>query len=179
MSQLRIARRYATALLQLAVEQNIIEAVEADITLIQTTADASPDLRLMFRSPVIDSADKVQVLKQVFGASLSPLTQQFLVLITEKGRDKFWREIISEFQALLDVQRNIQRVTVTSAAVLESATRATLVSSLEMRLGKVVQATFKENSQLLGGAQIEVGDQMLDGTLRHQLTELRQRLAQA
>lgn len=179
MSSLRIARRYATALLSLSTELNKIEEVEQDLATIEATANSSADLRLMFRSPIIESWHKVKVLQDVFGDSISDLSMDFFVLITEKRRDVYWKEIISEFRVLLDTQRSVQRVHVTSASDVDAALRTQLENALAKRTGKKIIATYSSNAELLGGTQIRMGDQVLDGSLRHQLGELRKRLADA
>jgi F-type H+-transporting ATPase subunit delta len=87
MSLQRIARRYAKALLTTALQQDVAERVEQDLAGIVRTANASADLRMLFRSPVIEASRKKEIIKEIFGSSMAPLTLDFLSLLMDKGRE--------------------------------------------------------------------------------------------
>ena len=96
MSTLKISRRYAKALLSVAVQRNMTDAVTRDIEAFRSAAESSRELRSMLRSPVIESRVKKAVLQESFGSTLSAETLDFFNLVIEKGRGDLWREITSQ-----------------------------------------------------------------------------------
>jgi len=179
MSTLKIARRYAKSVLETAIEQQLDDVVAKDLATVESVGASSADFRAMMRSPIIDAQVKLSVLKDALGSTIHPLTMQFLKLIIEKGRGDLWREIVMEYRALLDDRKNIQRIRVTSAVELGAQERSQLESALTARLKKTVVATYDTDPGILGGAVIRVGDQVLDGSIRHQLHVLKDKLAVA
>lgn len=177
MSTKAIADRYASALLSEAAAQGIEEAVLADLLQVRQTADASADLRMLFRSPIIEWWRKKTIVKEVFGNVLRPLTLTFLQLVIEKGRERFYREIIQSYSDLLDQRKNVLRITVDAAVELDAATRERVKQTITARTGKTVEASYAVDPSLIGGMKIAIGDQVYDGSLQHQLNELRTTLA--
>lgn len=179
MSTLKIARRYAKSVLATAIEHQLDDVVANDLATIAKLGEGSADFRAMMRSPIIDAQVKLAVLKDALGATIHPLTMEFLKLIIEKGRGDLWREIVMEYRALLDDRKNIERILVTSAVELGAQERSQLEAALSARLKKTVIASYDTDPAILGGAVIRVGDQVLDGSIRHQLHVLKDKLAAA
>ncbi len=179
MSNLKIARRYAKSVLETAIEQQLDDVVARDLDAIETLGAGSADFRAMMRSPIIDAQIKISVLRDALGATINPLTMEFLKLIIEKGRGDVWREIVMEYRALLDNRKNIERVRITSAVALGEQERSHIETALSARLNKTVIATYDTDPAILGGAVIRVGDEVLDGSIRHQLHVLKDKLSVA
>ena len=78
MSTLKISRRYAKALMGVAIEKNIVANVTEDMEAFRALGDSSREFRSMLRSPVIDASVKKNVLKEALGGSVSPVTLDFL-----------------------------------------------------------------------------------------------------
>ena len=176
MSNRAIAKRYAHALLEEAVSRDLESTVERDFVTINEIADASPDLRMLFRSPIIEWWRKKNIVKEVLDGRVNDLTMNFMVLVIEKGRERVIREIIAEYLRMLDVRRNILRIDVDSATALDEGTRKNVVDAIGKQSGKTVMADFDEAPELIGGLRITIGDKVYDGSLRAQLEDLRERL---
>jgi F-type H+-transporting ATPase subunit delta len=177
MSAKAIASRYAEALLMEAVSQGTEDVVEKDFETIRATLNGSPDLRMLFRSPIIEWWRKKNIAKEVFQGQISPLTMNFLMLVIQKGREKFAREMADAYQHLLDVRRSVLRISVDSAVAMDESVQKKLVDGLSAKTGKNVIAEFDTNADLIGGMQVMIGDVVYDGSLRSQLEELRERLS--
>lgn len=177
MSIKAIANRYASALLSEAVSQGIEEAVQADLVRVLHAADASSDLRMLLRSPIIEWWRKKAIVKEAFADSVRPLTLTFLQLVIEKGRERFYREIIQSYADLLDQRNNVLRIAVASASELDGPTRDRVQQAVATRTGKTVEAVYTVDASLIGGMRIAIGDNVYDGTLQHQLEDLRTRLS--
>ena len=93
----KAARRYATALLGLAKEQDVLERTLEDVLLIKGTIESSRDLLVFLRSPVIKPDKKVAALNAIFADQVSELVHKFIILIARKNRQNMLDEIVSAF----------------------------------------------------------------------------------
>jgi F-type H+-transporting ATPase subunit delta len=175
MASYRVAHRYGTALLQSAEEKHLLEQTALDAEMIAETVRASRELRLALASPVIEKAKKKRILDELFGKRLTPVTARFLDLLTEKDREGQLLDILDEFLHLLDERRGLLRVEVTSAVELTEAEKIRLRSHLETHTGKSIIPTFRRDPTILGGFIVRVDDRVIDASLTHQLTLLRER----
>lgn len=173
MVPIRVARRYAKALLATALQDNNADTVERDLDHVIAQVAASSDLRMLLRSPVIEASRKKSIFAEIFGSALSPITLQFLNLLAEKGREDLIIDVTNQFRLLFDRHRSILRVTVTSAVDLDQTARDRVVATLAHRTGKTILATYAVDPTLLGGVSVRIGDTILDSTLRHHLDRLR------
>ena len=113
----------------------------------------------------------------MFGDVVRPLTLTFLQLVIEKGRESHYRAIINAYGDLLDQRNNVLRISVASAAELDAATRDRVQKAVATRTGKTIEAVYSVDASLIGGMRIAIGDNVYDGTLQHQLEDLRTRLS--
>ena len=176
MSPLRIARRYATALLRLAQETGEHEQIYQELSWLRRILESSSELRAFLRNPIIRSEQKHAVIHQLFAERVSPLVLQFLLLLVSKRREALLPEIITAYEELYYQYTDRLPVTVRSAVPLEAALQEQLVAALQERTGKTIVPSFVVEPTLLGGIQLQIGDTVIDGTLRHALERLRRQL---
>ncbi len=178
MSQMRIARRYAEALMMSADAEKQLEAVGTDLRELQSLIQTSADFRLFLRSPVIRHERKAEVLQTLFGKRLHAVTNRFLALLAEKGREDALPEIIEEFFRQQDEKLGIVRVDVRAAADLTREQSDRIRERFESLTRKTVRIEFSLDRALRGGFVARVGDTVFDGSVQHQLEELRKRFAE-
>ncbi len=106
-----------------------------------------------------------------------PNFRQFLALLSENGRLQLLPEIHGLFEALRADEERVLRVTVTSASELDEAEVARITGSLKKRFGREVDLSREVDPELLGGAVIDAGDVVIDGSLRTKLSRLQAALA--
>ncbi|MEZ4919778.1 MAG: ATP synthase F1 subunit delta [Saprospiraceae bacterium] len=174
MSVLRIATRYAKSLLDLAVEQNMLEAVHADIQQLRT-ATQNRDLNLMLKSPILHSDKKNSVLKALFEGKVQGLTMSYLQLLVTKGREMYIPEIAEEFENQYKVLKNITTVKVTSAAPLSDEVLETLKKKLleSNATFKNLEIETKVNPGIIGGFIVEFDDKRYNASVLNKLHELK------
>ena len=102
--------------------------------------------------------------------------RNYLFVIVDQRRAGMLIEIEQAFSALLDARQGITEATVTSFAELTSDEREELGAALTKLTGKRVQAQFKTDSALIGGAMVKIGSTIYDGSVRAQLDRLRVRM---
>ena len=97
MSAFSLATRYAKSLLQLAQEKGKVDEVFADMKSVNSIFQTSADLKLMFKSPIITTDKKLNVVKQLFEGKIDTILYQFMVLMIKKGREAYLNQITEAF----------------------------------------------------------------------------------
>lgn len=173
-----VARRYAQALADEAARQDVLRGVDEDMAMVRESLDGSPELERFFRSPVIGRDKKKAVTRQLFEERVQPLTHRFLQLLVDKERETELAAMAVAYRALRDEQRGIVEVQVRTATSLTTVERERLSARLGRMTGKDVRLNVREDASLMGGLVVRVGDTVYDGSVRHQLETLRERLTQ-
>jgi F-type H+-transporting ATPase subunit delta len=169
-----VGQRYALSLLQ-AADAATENMIRADFETISATLSESRQLQSMLRSPVVKSADKAAVLRQIFEGKISPKTMQMLELLVRKGRGEFIPDVITEFNRLLDKRDGVIDVNVRSAVAMDGAEQLDLAKKLEAMTGKKVRLNVGVQQDLIGGFTARIGDTVIDGSIKQKLAQLRER----
>lgn len=177
MSSAIASRRYALALLDVAVEGNFLEMVTEDLQKIQEVLSGSHELVLALKSPLINVDIKSRILEEVFAREISQKTMIFIKLLAHKKRANLLAGVISEFNALIDEKNGVINADVKSAVKLSDDQAKELVNGLSIRTGKKIRARMSLDESLIGGVTVKIGDTILDGSISHQLQQLRTSLS--
>ena len=173
-----MAGRYASALFDLAKDENQIPQVEADLGKFQSLLDMSEDLRRMVRSPVISSDEQGKAMTAVLAkAGIGGLAANFLKLIAGNRRLFAAPEMIKGYIALAAKGRGEVTAEVTSAVALNDSQLKTLQEALKASVGKSVTMNTRIDPSLLGGLVVKVGSRMVDSSLRTKLQNLKTTLS--
>ncbi len=174
-----IAERYAGALADVAIEQGEVERIQSELKVFRGMADDSHELQLFLANPATPRAGKHAVIEQLAERTGSSRTlRNFLFLLVDHRRTSLLPDIESSFEHLLDVRLGVTRAEVTSADELSSADQGELTRVIQKLTGSAkVNARFRTDSALVGGAIVRVGSKIYDGSVRTQLNALRIRLA--
>lgn len=175
----KASRRYATALLELAREQDSVEDILEDMRLIHNTFDGSRDLVLFLKSPVIKFDDKFAVLEKIFGHRVQELTNLFIRLLVRKNRVYLLDQIAEAFIQKYNEYAGIISVNIYTAYALTDSQKEELHQALEKNTGKKVDMIVSEDASLMGGMAVRIGDTVIDGTIKHKLAELEDKFLQA
>lgn len=174
-----LARRYAKALFELALERQILEQVSDEVKSFGRILETESRVRAYLLSPEIDKRQKREFLQRLFSEKISNLFYHFLLLLVNKGRQRYFAEIVFEFARIYDLKHNRMRATVTSAIALEERE----VEEIRGLLSRLMQAEIVINSKvdagILGGVIIQIGGKVIDGSLIHQLELMRRQMRSA
>ena len=172
-----VAQRYASALADVAMEQKSAEAVKRDLGAFLDVFFSSTDLRNALESPAVDRGVKEKVIVALTGKmDLIPTVRNFISLVVDHQRTEMLREFQQAFEEELNARLGIEEAEVTSARELSVGEKQELSAVLERRTGKKIEARFREDKALLGGAVVRLGSTIYDGSVREQLNRLRERL---
>ena len=170
-----LARRYATALFDLAVERRQLPQVEEDGRRLRTAVAASPDLRNLLGNPLFGRADTARALKAVAGhLEVSDLTANFVGVLAANRRLPALLPILRVFATLAAAHRGEVTAEVTVARPLSPDQLATLRQVLRERVGREVSVETHTDASILGGLVVRLGSELIDSSIRTKLNTLAQ-----
>lgn len=173
MSDIRVASRYAKSLLELAQEKGILEKVNADMRYFTRTLDANRELHLVLGNPIVKHDKKLAILNAVFSSNVSDMTLAFFRIITQKNREAILESVAREFVTLYNVEKGIQKASVTTAVPLTPELRASFQKKVEQQTGKTVELEEVVNPSVIGGYVLRIGDQQIDDSIRTNVQKLK------
>jgi F-type H+-transporting ATPase subunit delta len=172
-----VAERYAAALADVAIAHKSGETVRKDFASFIAAYSDSADLRNALETPSLDQALKTKIVESVAAKmGLNDAVRNFVRLIVNHQRTHMLREIEQTFVTELNRRLGIEEAEVTTARQLSDAEKKELLAVLERRTGKKIEARFAADKALLGGAIVQVGSTVYDGSVREQLNRMRERL---
>ncbi len=174
MSDRLIARRYASALRDLAVSAKSLERVDSDVSIVADTVSASPDLAALFASPVVSREKKKSVVKALFGDRVGESVLSFALLLIDKGREQSIKAITTAYRELRDEQQGVVEATARTAEPMSVDDQKRLQTALEEKTGKHVRLNVKQDAAIIGGLVVQIGDVVYDGSVRNSLAQLRE-----
>jgi F-type H+-transporting ATPase subunit delta len=169
-----MAGRYATALFELALEANALDAVKADLDRFDAMIADSPDLLRLVRSPVFSAEDQSKALIAVLRqAGISGVAANFLKLVAANRRLFAVRDMLRGFRALVARHKGEVTAEVTVAEQLSDARLAEIKTTLQAVTGKDVQVDVNIDPTIIGGLIVKLGSRMVDSSLRTKLNSIK------
>jgi F-type H+-transporting ATPase subunit delta len=169
-----LAQRYATALFELADEQQGLDQTAKDLTLLKQLLAESADLRRLVGSPMISRGDQARAMDAVLkAAGIGGLVRQFIGLVAQNRRLFALRSMINGFLAELAKRRGEQTALVVAAQPLSDAQLAQVTDALKTAMGSKVSVDVRIDPALIGGMIVKVGSRMIDASVRTKLTKLK------
>jgi F-type H+-transporting ATPase subunit delta len=175
MKSTKVASRYAKSLLELAIEQNKIDAVLGDMNFLLQTSNETRDFELLIASPIVKADMKISVFEKVFD-QFEELTMSFVKLITTNGREALLPTIAEEFMAQVKAHKGIVPMTLVSAKPLDNATKELILSKVKSAVEGELEVTEEIDESLIGGFIVKMGDKQIDASIASQFSHLRQQL---
>jgi F-type H+-transporting ATPase subunit delta len=172
-----VARRYARALFGIGIDAGNFEAFGREIDDLAALLASSPELQSALENPVFKPEEKRKVLEQIL-PRVTPTAEvrRFVLLLLERRRLVLLPSIARAYRDLADAHAGRVRAKVTSAEPLTPAALDGVRRALAQRTGKQVIVETDVDPTLIGGVVARVGDLVLDGSVRTQLAELREKL---
>jgi len=171
--QASLSGRYATALFELARDENKLDKVGASLaTLKQALAD-SGDLKALVTSPIVSRAESGKAVGAlVKPLKLDPLTAKFLGVLAENRRLGALVPIIRDFNTLSARHRGETSAQVITAHPLDNGQMAALTARLKSMVGSEVAVDATVDPNILGGLIVRLGSRQIDGSIRTKLNAL-------
>ncbi|HET7484854.1 MAG TPA: ATP synthase F1 subunit delta [Solirubrobacterales bacterium] len=172
------ARVYAEALFEVAREKGKLDAIRDELGQFADALDGDRELQVFFFSPYFSSAEKAAGLQRAVSGANQELLN-FLELLIEKGRMPEVFRIRRQLDELWKHENRRIDVTVTSAVELDRAAVEKVGEEIERQTGQKVELASRVDGEILGGIVLQVGNMVLDASIRARLEKLRKSVAQA
>jgi F-type H+-transporting ATPase subunit delta len=166
-----VARPYAEAAFRLADANGALAKWSA---MIASLAQVSDDRRVQsaVADPALSDAQAAGVFISLLAGQLDGAGENFVRVLAENKRLDLLREIRVQFEALKNEREGVVEVGVFSAFELTQAQIADLAQRLEKKTGRKVRTTVQVDKDLIGGVKVVIGDKVIDGSARGQLSAL-------
>lgn len=178
MPNLRVAKRYAKALIEIAEELKKLDRITQDVQLIDSVIKNSRELQLFLKSPIIREDKKKEVIQEIFTDSrVDPIMLKFILLLIEKKREALLQDILSMYQELYNEKMGVVTAEVITAVEIDVNDKKKVEKKiLEMTHAEKVRAIYKIDPSIVGGIVIKIGDTVYDASIRRKIQLLREQL---
>lgn len=169
-----IAKRWASALMELAQEDNSIskDDILKDLKEVADTIKSSTPLLNVIYNPSVTIEEKQTVLSKIFKDSILPVVYNFLYVLNLRKRLGAIFEIVSEFERKLEKINNILRINITSAIDLNEEKKEDIKTKISEKLNKNVLVDWDVNKDIIAGLIFKIDETIIDNSVRYKLDEL-------
>ena len=171
-----IAKRYSNALFEVALERETLDKTGEELSFITDALEKHEDLFKALKSPLIKPSEKKEMMKNIFEKHLTGETLNFIYVLVDKNRSSALKEISEEYHKLLARRNNTIQAVATTAVSMTKEQITELTEKLTKTSGKTVSLANEVDPSIIGGVFIQMGDKIIDGTLKRRLTEIEDRL---
>jgi F-type H+-transporting ATPase subunit delta len=171
-----VARPYAEAAFKSALEGKSL-GPDAEALAFAAAIERDATVRAILSDPRVSSQQKKDLFTTVAGDRITPGVRNLLGLLVDNHRDELIGSIAGQFDELKREHEKVVRAKITSAQPLADAQRDEIVRALEQRYGKKVEVEVGVDPELLGGARVQVGDQVIHASVRDALGQMAAALA--
>ncbi|MDC0347046.1 MAG: ATP synthase F1 subunit delta [Planctomycetia bacterium] len=172
------ALAYASAMLQVGSSLGEASAFGEQLIAVANAISNDPQMRVFIESPKISRENKKAVFSSALTGKVAEQVLNLLQLLIDRGRQFLVQDIADTYSELEDAAAGRVKATITSAVELPAEQRESLVASIQTKTGREVVATQAVDPELLAGLTIQVGDLVVDGSLRSHLHRVRQEVLQ-
>lgn len=169
-----MAGRYATALFELALEGNTVDAVASDLKKFDAMVAENADLTRLVKSPVFSADDQMRAVTALTDkVGIGGLAAKFLKLVASNRRLFAVHDIVRGFNAMVAKHKGEVTAQVTVAEKLSDARLNEIKASLKSVTGKDVQVDVRIDPAIIGGLIVKLGSRMIDSSLRTKLNAIK------
>jgi F-type H+-transporting ATPase subunit delta len=177
MKNLAVSRRYAKALILIGQEDGQAEQYNDELEAVVELFDTQDGFEFALTNPLHNKNDRKKVLQAVLdGTDLSAIMKSFLILLFDKGRIGFLRDIASFYRDLADELKGVVKASIVSATKLSTKAVDKIKEALSKKTGKNIVLNVEQDPGLIGGVVTKIGDLVLDGSVKTQLINMRETL---
>jgi F-type H+-transporting ATPase subunit delta len=173
-----IAAVYARSLFEVAKEQGKLDDVRDQLGAFADALSETRELQVFFFSPYFSTAEKEDGLDKVVSGA-DPVVMNFLKLLIEKHRMPVLFRVRATYDAMWEDENKLLPVSITSAVELDEGTVKELGDRIAEQTGRKVELSSQVEPDILGGIVVQVGNSVLDASVRNRLEQLRKQVVKA
>ncbi|MGM9974424.1 MAG: F0F1 ATP synthase subunit delta [Clostridiaceae bacterium] len=167
-----IAKNYAEALFNIAVEEGKVELYKKELQEINKCIEENPELFKFMGHPRVMKSDKKEILRKLF--KYDEFIMNFLEIIVDKGRFNYFGDICREFVLQANKALNIEKAEVTSATKLTEEELQKIQMLLQKRFNKNIEVVEKIDKNCIAGVKVKIKDKVLDNTVAGRLKAIKE-----
>jgi F-type H+-transporting ATPase subunit delta len=168
----KIAQPYAEAFLELS-SKGSLDTIINDLNCLSTSLSTSAELKKLLSNPLINSQNKKNIVKSIFGDKVDNKTLKFLLVLCDRGRLSYLEAIVEKSIELAYKAASIEIVKVTSSIAFTAGQQDTLINKLKKMTGaNQIKLEININPNLIGGFVVQVGSKIIDTSIQGQLRDL-------
>ena len=173
----RAAKRYAKAILDLALEKKQEDVMSKDMEFISESIEASNELKMLLNSPVFKVSDKKQALEAIFSKNTSELTTKLIGLLADNKRIGLLPLITKSYAELYnEIKKTVSATVTTAFPISDSLREKVMTKAVELAGNKTVSLENKIDENIIGGFILRVGDVQIDASIANKLKTLEREL---
>lgn len=175
----QVTSRYARALADVVIDRKLIPGrIREQVNAIAQLVAANENLRNVWDNPSVPSEQKKSLLDAIAKRMvLDPMVRNFIAVLIDNDRIGTIAIIARQFELELDAQLGIAEAKVTSSRDLTTDERIAVENQIKHITGMSVRASYATDKALIGGAVVQIGSTIYDGSVRGQLSKLREALS--
>ncbi len=175
--QLKLAKRYATALFKLGTEEKNYDELLSGLNFANEIFENSSELEEFLLSKTVKKEDKKGILNTIFkGKSLHEYVLNLLCILVEEHKFDHFAAIKQSFEKMVNEQNNVAVAQIISAVNLDDDDKNKIITKLETKLSKKINASYVVDEKIIAGLVIKIGDNLIDNSHRTKLDNLKKHL---
>ena len=168
----KIAQPYAEAFLELS-SKGSLDTIINDLNCLSTSLSTSAELKKLLSNPLINSQNKKNIVKSIFGDKVDNKTLKFLLVLCDRGRLSYLEAIVEKSIELAYKAASIEIVKVTTSIAFTTSQQDSLTTKLKKMTGaNQIKLEININPNLIGGFVVQVGSKIIDTSIQGQLRDL-------
>lgn len=166
-------RRYALALYEVGEEKGKVDEYIDDLKYIVNLMKTDTDFLQVIKHPKISTSKKKEIFKDIFSGRIDDDLLSFLLILIDKDRLLYLEEKLKEMEKIHLERHNTLIAEVKTAVPLNEDERQKLASKLEKKYDRNIIIKDEIDKNVIGGVYVRVGDDVIDGTIRAKLLEMK------
>lgn len=169
-----LKQEYARTLFDLSKEENKEDAILADMRFLNTLLEENPGYVKLMSAPNIKKEERKALIDEAFRSKIHPYILNFMKILVENGCFSLIGGCCEEFVKLYNKENNIEVVTIFSSVELSDKQKERLKNKLSLKLKKTIELQEKIDKSLIGGLKLSFDGEMLDGSVKSRLDEIKE-----
>ena len=165
-------KRYAQAIFQIASAADTLEEWSGDLGTLASVLQ-NQDFSTLLDAPQVSAAQKLKAIRQILNSAIGSLAINFVSILAIRNLVHLVPRVLEEYGRLLDAHRGIERGEVVAAVPLNDEQQRRVSEILENVVGTNVRLAIHVEPSVIGGLIVQIGDRVIDGSLRTRLEEMR------
>lgn len=171
-----VAITFMNALLEVASKKGLFDQIEKDLDLVCDVILKHANLKKVLFHPSVSRTSKKELIRNIFGKSVSDLTMNFLCLLIDRRKEGILDFVPDVYKEVTLEKKGVVKATVQVVAPLTGDRLEDFKKQLKKITGKTVELEVVQNPDILGGMVIQIGNKMIDGSVANRLKNLKTKL---